>query len=63
MQGNEQLHTILVDLVERLSEARTITDVNVAGGIAGNTLAGVKLRLIATPSVLGVGTVADERPV
>ena len=62
MHGNEQLHTILVDLVERLSEARSITDVNIAAGIAGNTLAGVELRLIADPTALGVGTVADERP-
>lgn len=62
MQGNEQLHTILADLVERLSEARSMIDVNVAAGIAGNTLAGVELRLIAYPTELGVGTATDERP-
>ncbi len=62
MQGNEQLHTILSDLAERLSEARTLTEVNIAAGIAGNELAGVELRLIATPTVLGVGSLADERP-
>ena len=40
MQGNEQLHTILTDLVERLSEAQSIIDVNIAAGIAGKTLPG-----------------------
>ncbi len=62
MHGNEQLHTILTDLAERLSEAKSITDVNIAAGIAGNELAGVEFRLIAVPTGAGVGTVVDERP-